>query len=820
MRLPIFTKRIRKDTPSFLEEINDLKTTIKKLEEDRQMLALVQDAENYAFFEYNYHTKELTPSVELFKNLGYEERKIPKSIYELSKFVHSDDIPTIKANILNKCIKKKSIHRFKCRIISKSKRWIWLEGSMKIIEWKKDNKPVRIRCITRIIDEKKQSLIKLEKKSIKIKQELKAKDEHLDDLARLLPEVIFETDEQGILCFTNEKAYEIFGYTHADFKKGISIFKCIAPEDRKRAHENFKDALYYENSKSNGNEYTALTKKGDRVPILIYSTPVFKNNVLSGLRGIIVTISELKKSQEELKRSEENFRQLAENITDAFWLVDLNNQLLYFNKSCEDLIETNLKGPFSFSDIFFNYIHPYDRQKIYNKIKKGQTTPDIKQHYEHRIITGSGITKWISVRTFPVFNEDGKPYRKAGIASDTTQEKSLLQELVNAKEQAEKADKLKSTFLANMSHEIRTPMNGVLGFAELLKDSQTTPSEKMEYINIIQDNGKYLLTLINDIIDFAKIEAGELSITKRPFDLNLFFINLYKTYKNQYKSRLNTIEFAYRIKPKKSSVKLISDAFRIEQILINLITNAFKFTTHGKIEIGFELNHKINKNNYIKFYVSDTGIGINKEYQQTIFSTFGQIEAENNLNPKGAGLGLAISKNLSELLGGYIGVSSKPNKGSIFYFYIPYKTDKEGITKISAKNTASDKAELNSKTILVVEDDANNMEYMKKLLQKKNINILAATSGEKAVDIVKKFHSTIDLILMDIKLPGMDGYETTAQIKAINKNIPVIAQTSYAMNKDHEKSLTMGCDDHINKPIQKFVLFEKLNNYLYINKKE
>jgi len=820
MKLSVFSKGTRKKTQTPPGDVNDFQKESNKLEEDRKTLALIQDAEHYSIFEYNFTTKMLTSSLDLFNSLGYVKQEIPKTLPKLSKLIHPEDLPKIKENVINQCINKKSIYRFECRIMSKSKSWSWIGGSMQITEWETDNQPVSIKCITRIIDEKKESLIKLKQNSIKIKQELKAKDEHLNDLVRLLPEVIFETDAQGILQFTNEKAYEIFGYTHSDFRKGINIFKCLAPEDRKRANKNFKDALHYENSKSQGNEYTAMTKKGDRFPILIYSTPVYKNKILSGLRGIIVTISELKKSQEELRKSEENFRQLAENITDAFWLVDLNNQLLYFNKSCETLIETQLKGPFDFPDIFFNYIHPDDKQKIHIKINKAQNDPDLRQHYEHRIITKSGIIKWISVRTFPVFNNEGKPYRKAGIATDTTQEKSLVQELVSAKEQAEKADKLKSAFLANMSHEIRTPMNGVLGFAELLKDPQSTPSEKMEYINIIQDNGKYLLTLINDIIDFAKIEAGELTITKKAFDLNLFFTNLYKTYKNHYKSRLKAIEFTYHIKPEKPTETLISDAFRIEQILINLISNAFKFTTYGKIEIGFKLNHKINNKKYIKFYVSDTGIGISKEDQQRIFTTFGQIESSNQLNPKGTGLGLAISKNLAELLGGYIGVNSKPGKGSTFYFFIPLETECEEKIKISTKKLTSKNVNLNNKTILVVEDDEVNMEYLKKLLQKKNINVLSSTTGEKAVETVKKLHSTIDLVLMDIKLPGIDGYETTLQIKAIDNTIPIIAQTAHAMEEYREKSIAIGCIDHINKPIQKNVLFEKLNNYLYINKKE
>ena len=239
MKFPIFSKRVQKDTHSLLEENKILQTKISKLEEDREMLALIQDAENYAFFEYNFYTEKLIPSLELFKNLGYTDMEVPKALYELSRIIHPHDLKTIKANIYNQCIEQQSIYHFEGRIMSKSIRWIWIKGSVKVIEWETNQKPVRIRCIARIVDKKKKSHISLEKNSIKIKQELKEKDEHLNDLTRLLPEVVFETDEHGTLCFTNKKAYEIFGYTQSEFEKDISIFKCIAPEDRKQATKNF-----------------------------------------------------------------------------------------------------------------------------------------------------------------------------------------------------------------------------------------------------------------------------------------------------------------------------------------------------------------------------------------------------------------------------------------------------------------------------------------------------------------------------------------------------------------------------------------------------
>ncbi|MGM0497351.1 MAG: PAS domain-containing protein [Bacteroidota bacterium] len=815
-----FSKILPKNTQYLFEENKTLKSKIRQLEEERETLALFRDAEDYSSFEYNYKTNNFTISGELFNALGYQESELPTSLSELYEFIHTEDLKTIKTNLYNQCILKKYTYHGEYRILTKANTWEWMEGTAKIVEWSKKNKPLRLKCITRMLHDKKLSRLNLENTTLKAKKELKDKDDHLMGFVSILPGIIFETNEKGLLCFTNEKAYEIFDYTYADFEKGINIFDCIVPEDRERAKENYYKPLKNNIPPTAGNEYTAMTKHGKRFPVLIYSTPIIKNNTFRGMRGIIVTITELKKSQEALRKSEENFRQLADNITDAFWLIGFDNQLFYSNKSCESLIESELEAPFASPDIFFNYIHPDDKEIMQKRIQKIQTNPELKHRYEYRILTPSGGTKWIKVRTFPVFNQDGKIYRRAGIATDITHEKTLLQELIHAKEEAEKADKLKSSFLANMSHEIRTPMNGVLGFAELLKDPLTSPSEKMEYINIIQENGKYLLNLINDIIDFAKIEAGELNIIKQPFDLKLFFTNLYKTYKNQYRDRLGTIDFTCRMDPKKTSVTLVSDAFRIEQVLINLITNAFKFTSYGKIEMGYDLGYKINKKRYIKFYVSDTGIGIKKEDQQAIFKNFGQIKTSSRQNPTGAGLGLAISKNLAELLGGYISINSEPDKGSTFSFFLPQDRKAPIKRKSTQENLALSSEAITKKNILIVEDDWVNMEYLKKVLQEKNINILTATSGEKAIELVKQHPSTIDLVLMDIKLPGINGYEATLKIKAINSNIPVVAQTAYVMEEDRKKALSMRCDDQINKPIQKFVLFEKLNNYLYVNKKK
>ena len=650
-----------------------------------------------------------------------------------------------------------------------------------------------------------------------MKVQLQEKDQHLKDLVDLLPEIIFETNAEGILTFVNKKAYEVFEYNEEDLKKGIRFSDCLIPEDVKRADNNIRNIMNYQSTV--GNEYLALTRSGKRFPILVYSTPILKNNQFEGLRGIIVNITELKKSQQELRKSEENFRQLAENIEDAFWLTDLNHEIIYANRMSEMMVENELNHSTSNPDIYFPFIHPADKERIQREIVQNNKLPYNEHRYEHRIITPSGREKWLWIRIFPVFTNKGTLYRKAGIASDITERKLLMDELIQAKNHAVEADRLKSAFLANMSHEIRTPMNGILGFTELLRMPDTSLTERYHYLNIIQENGKQLLNLINDIIDIAKIEAGELTINKEAFDLNLLISNIYSNCRKQFADQLHHIDFTYLASLENESIFLFSDSTRIQQVFNNLIVNAFKFTESGSIQIGYEIENRESTYPLVRFFVKDTGIGIRKEDHEVIFNRFGQLrQGESKAKPQGTGLGLAISKNLVHLLGGTIGLESEEDTGSLFYFTVPFDTRPQEKSDIPISTEDEDHKHLYKKTLLVVEDNEVNMLYLKKILDCCEMNILTAQSGEKAIELFQSYHSVIDLVLIDIKLPGMDGYETTAKFKEINPQVPVIAQTAYAMQEDRYEALSKGCDDYISKPIQKNILFEKLNNYLYPNK--
>lgn len=389
-------------------------------------------------------------------------------------------------------------------------------------------------------------------------------------------------------------------------------------------------------------------------------------------------------------------------------------------------------------------------------------------------------------------------------------EKSEVQvNLVKAKEKAEESDRLKSAFLANMSHEIRTPLNAIVGFSNLLAESNLDSNQKQIYLEIIQNSNNSLLNLINDIIDISIMEAGELKINKEPCFINSILNELILFYeKSHKKSGVSKINFKFDLKPEYDQFHIYADPFRFRQIFTNLITNAIKFTESGEIEIGFLI-----ETNQVLFFVRDTGIGIPDDKIKVIFERFRKEHESENKLFRGAGLGLAISKNLVETMGGKIWVESKPNQGSVFWFTIP-SNQNEDIQELNYTTKIDHPSETNNwvqKSILIAEDEETNYYFLEEVLKKTNIQIHWAKDGLDAVDLVKR--NKFDLILMDIKMPVLDGYEATKTIKSISK-IPIIAQTAYAMTTEINRCYQSGCDDYISKPINSKELLEKMKRFL------
>jgi len=378
-------------------------------------------------------------------------------------------------------------------------------------------------------------------------------------------------------------------------------------------------------------------------------------------------------------------------------------------------------------------------------------------------------------------------------------------ELITSKIKAEESDKLKSAFLANMSHEIRTPMNAIMGFAEFLLQPGLKKEKIDDFVQIINSSSLQLLSVISDVIDISKLEAGQIIVDSELINLNTLFNELFVIYKKIVE--LKKLRFYCSLENSNDFINIKSDKNRIKQIFCNLLNNALKFTSKGEIEFGYKI-----KENFIEFYVQDTGIGIAPENHTLIFQRFRQVEITDGREYSGNGLGLSISKALIEKLGGTITVNSELGKGSYFAFTVPY----EPIIENNIENeptTITDQHNWNEKTILLVEDEAHNHAYAEELLKVTHARILHAWDGKQALEQVKT-HPDISLVIMDIKMPVMNGYEATRHIKQIRPKLPVIAQTAYALSHDRKQALEAGCDNYMPKPLDKVLFMEVLNNYL------
>jgi len=379
-----------------------------------------------------------------------------------------------------------------------------------------------------------------------------------------------------------------------------------------------------------------------------------------------------------------------------------------------------------------------------------------------------------------------------------------------AKLKAEENDRLKSAFLANMSHEIRTPMNGILGFADLLKQPKLTGEEQQEYINIIQKSGVRMLNIINDIISISKVEAGQMEIKLSETNINEQIEYIYTFFKPEVDGKGLHI-FLKNGLPKNEAL-IITDREKIYAILTNLVKNAIKYTNEGSIELGYVLRAK-NEPAELEFFIKDTGIGVSNDRQEAIFERFVQGDIADTAALQGAGLGLAITKAYVEMLGGKIWMNSKFGSGSIFYFTIPYRSKQK--IKGKLKNVlpwTPAENEIKKLTILIVEDDDNSEKLLSMIIKKYSSKILKAKTGFDAIDLCLS-NPDIDLILMDIKMPDMDGYEATRQIRLSNKEVIIIAQTGYGLTGDRDRALDAGCNDYISKPIVKDELIAMINKY-------
>jgi PAS domain S-box-containing protein len=508
-------------------------------------------------------------------------------------------------------------------------------------------------------------------------------------------------------------------------------------------------------------------------------------------------------AEKALQQSEENFhRSIAESPL-GIRIVSVEGKTMYANKAFLDIYEFNNLEEFMNVPAKQRYTHDsfllHEERK--HKRKQGQ---EVKE-YELSIIRKNNEIRHIKVSRKEIIWNGALHYQV--INQDITEQKKLTHDLIKAKEKAEESDRLKTAFLHNISHEIRTPMNAIVGFSGFLNNPELLPEKRKYFTEIIVQSSNQLLSIITDIVNIATIEAGQEKVSETQFEL----ISTLQTLYEQFLAKAKAQNIDLLIKPPlpEYEINILTDKTKLIQILSNILSNALKFTKIGQISFGFTI-----KEQALEFMVQDTGIGIAPDMHEEIFNRFRQVESTLTRQFGGSGLGLSISKAYVELMGGKIWLESELKKGSIFYFTIPYilvNKPTQTIEFESYKYVETDNKQ--TKTILVTEDENSNFFLLEEILADLNINLIRVTNGIEAIDACKT--RKIDLVLMDIKMPIMDGYEATKRIREFLPDLPIIAQTAYTSDFDRNKALTCGCTDFISKPFKQAQIIDKISKLLY-----
>jgi PAS domain S-box-containing protein len=811
---------------------------VLRLTQERLNIAI--ESADSVLWDWIIETRDFYIDSSMSTRLGYTEAEFfPFSLEKWKNITHVDDRLYAYKQFRKHEAGKVPALELEFRVKDKSGVYRWLLIRGRISERRENGLPSRISGTVTDVTYKKKS-------------ELQFTETHrmMTTLMGNLPGMAYRClyDSEWTMVFVSQGVYDLTGYLPEDIlnNKVLSFNDLIHPEDREKLRIKWNDCI---NEKNTFNaEYVIVTASGKSKWVWEQGCGVYdESGAVVALEGFITDISDRRMVEEQLLESEKRFRRLFEASEDANLIVE-DEKFVDFNDAALRMLGANRKDvinktPFALSPDYqpdgmpsvekaaimiqnarekgfhrFEWVHrKADNSEFWVEVMLTQidlagkeilytTWRDINERKEAEIKLQEFNTRLNLLNLeYQALNKDFSVQNELLVASNQ-QILSINEELKIAKIKAEESDKLKSAFLANMSHEIRTPMNGILGFAELLQTPNLHYEEMVSYIDIINSCSKQLLALINDIIDISKIEAGQLTISSGKVSLLSILTDVYNLTVSSVNGKvlLGSPELTDRV-----DLTIVADEIRLKQILINLISNALKFTSDGSVTFGFS-----HKKDFIEFYVSDTGVGIAPEFQKLIFERFRQVNNTVARDKGGTGLGLAISKALVEQMGGEIWVESSWGEGSTFRFTLPYLSVDD--LDIGLSNTIAEEANTifswQGKTILIAEDEEANYTLLHLFLRNTGSNIIRAINGKQAIEIVEK--QKVDLILMDMKMPIMDGFDATARIKQLFPSLPVIAQTAYALSNDRMRAIEAGCDNYIAKPISKQNLFRVMSRYL------
>ncbi len=539
---------------------------------------------------------------------------------------------------------------------------------------------------------------------------------------------------------------------------------------------------------------------------------------------IATDISERKKMEEEILQSEKTFRDIFDTAVDAIYIQDLDGTFIDVNQGVVDMYGYKKHELIGKTPEIIGAPDMNDMKLVNDSINKAANGKPQQFEFWGRKKNGEIFPKIVRVSSGNYFGKKTIFAFAVDITNRKKQEQVLLKQneeyatlnqeykdinknLTLAIEKSKESDQLKAAFLQNISHEIRTPMNSILGFMGLLKTPNLNVKEQQSFIDIVMSSSNRMLNTLRDILDISKIETGQVRVNLSSININTELEKLYNFFNPEVVNKGMILKLSTSLPSEE--VHLTTDREKFCATLTKLINNSIKYSNKGSINFGY-----VKKENYLEFYVEDTGIGIPKERQKAIFDRFVQAELQEIKVWEGSGLGLSISKAYIEMLGGKIWLESNVGSGTKFYFTIPYITDNEALANNSAtRSKKKSKNYPNKLKILIVEDTEIANKFLSIVLKKISSEILHAKTGKEAIVICQQ-NNDIDLVLMDIRMPEMNGYDATYEIRKFNKDVKIIAQTAYALEGDREKAIDSGCDDYISKPINVSRLMEIIDKLI------
>ncbi len=619
---------------------------------------------------------------------------------------------------------------------------------------------------------------------------------------------MYTTSLNGVITFASSKASHLTGYSINEII-AMQFTEFIAEEWIEIVKAKYKNQVKNDISETVF-EFCIRTKQGDLKWVEQSAVLLKENGVPSGFQCITKDISErrkmeevVRKYEEELVYSEELLQSILDNATSLIYIKNLEGKYLLINKQFKESL--NVTDEIVLGKTDFDFTEPIKAQHF--KDTDEQVIRTCKPVELEEIIEMQDGRHHILITKFPLINAQNEIYGISGIATDISERVIYQQELIKAGRIAEDAKRLQEQFLANMSHEIRTPMNGIQGMTDLLLETKLNDEQK-DFAKTIKRSSDNLLVIINDILDFSKIKAGKLTIEKIDFELNEVLENVKAIFKHRMKEK----GLSFAVKPDEAvPARFNGDPYRLNQILVNLIGNAIKFTHAGAINIFITVKTKTTSEVNLEFAITDTGIGIETNKINEIFESFTQASVETSRKYGGSGLGLAITKQLLELQNGNISVESAVNSGTTFRFSIPYGYSKTNSPSLFRSEDSKDyQTFLQGKKFLVAEDNEVNQKVIKHVLHKAGAGVDIANNGLEAIEFLNK-NNNYHLIIMDLQMPQMDGYAATKYIRNVMKlSIPIVAMTASALKGEKSKCIEMGMNDYLSKPFDFHFLYKRI----------